>query len=75
MDDDAVIFLIDGTDLIHSFKSFVAAIPYGKRSIPLMSFKKSGYRWISITTHHAVSSSPSSISSKTWQVKTKKGLT
>jgi hypothetical protein len=34
--DDAIIVLIDGTDLIHGFKSFVAAIPYRKRAIPLM---------------------------------------
>ena len=34
--DDAIIVLIDGTDLIHGYKSFVAAIPYRKRAIPLM---------------------------------------
>jgi len=33
---DAIIVLIDGTDLIHGYKSFVAAIPYRKRAIPLM---------------------------------------
>ncbi len=33
---DAIIVIIDGTDLIHGFKSLVAAIPYRKRSIPLM---------------------------------------
>jgi len=26
--DDAIIVLIDGTDLIHGYKAFVAAIPY-----------------------------------------------
>jgi hypothetical protein len=33
---DAIIVLIDGTDLIHSYKAFVAAIPYRKRAILLM---------------------------------------
>jgi hypothetical protein len=33
---DAIIVLVDGTDLIHGYKSFVAAIPYRKRGIPLM---------------------------------------
>ena len=33
---DAIMVLIDGTDLIHGYKSFVAAIPYMKRAIPLM---------------------------------------
>ena len=33
---DAIIVLIDGTDLIHGYKAFVAAIPYRKRAIPLM---------------------------------------
>lgn len=32
---DAIIVLIDGTDLIHGSKSFVAAIPYRKRAIPI----------------------------------------
>jgi len=32
---DAIIILVDGTDLIHGYKSFVAAIPYRKRSIPI----------------------------------------
>ena len=36
MNDDAIIVLIDGTDLLHGYKSFVAAIPYRKRGIPLM---------------------------------------
>lgn len=34
--EDAIIVLIDGTDLIHSYKAFVAAIPYRKRAIPLV---------------------------------------
>ena len=34
--DDAIIVLVDGTDLIHSYKAFVAAIPYRLRSIPLI---------------------------------------
>jgi hypothetical protein len=34
--DDAIIVLIDGTDLIHGYKAFVAAIPYRMRAIPLM---------------------------------------
>lgn len=36
MNDDAIIVLIDGTDLIHGYKAFVAAIPYRMRAIPLM---------------------------------------
>jgi len=32
---DAIIVLVDGTDLIHKYKAFVAAIPYRKRAIPL----------------------------------------
>ena len=32
---DAIIVLVDGTDLIHGYKAFVAAIPYRKRAIPL----------------------------------------
>lgn len=34
--DDAIIVLADGTDLIHGYKAFVAAIPYRKRAIPLV---------------------------------------
>jgi hypothetical protein len=34
--DDAIIVLMDGTDLIHGYKAFVAAIPYRKRAIPLV---------------------------------------
>ena len=34
---DAIIVLVDGTDLINSYKAFVAAIPYRKRAIPLLS--------------------------------------
>ena len=34
--ENAIIVIIDGTDLIHGFKSLVSAIPYRKRSIPLM---------------------------------------
>jgi hypothetical protein len=33
---DAIIVLVDGTDLIHSYKAFVAAIPYRKRAIPIV---------------------------------------
>jgi len=33
---DAIIVLVDGTDLIHGYKAFVAAIPYRKRAIPLV---------------------------------------
>lgn len=32
---DAIIVLVDGTDLIHGYKAFVAAIPYRKRAIPI----------------------------------------
>ena len=32
---DAIIILVDGTDLIHGYKAFVASIPYRKRAIPL----------------------------------------
>lgn len=34
--DDAIIVLVDGTDLIHGYKAFVAAIPYRMRAIPLL---------------------------------------
>ena len=34
--DDAIIVLVDGVDLIDSYKAFVAAIPYRKRSIPIV---------------------------------------
>jgi len=33
---DAIIVLVDGVDLIHKYKAFVAAIPYRKRSIPIV---------------------------------------
>jgi len=33
---DAIIVLIDGVDLIHKYKAFVAAIPYRKRAIPIV---------------------------------------
>lgn len=32
---DAIIVLVDGTELIHGYKAFVSAIPYRKRGIPL----------------------------------------
>jgi hypothetical protein len=35
--EDAIIVLIDETDLIHGYKAIVAAIPYRKRAIPLVS--------------------------------------
>ena len=34
--EDAIIVLVDGVDLIHLYKAFVAAIPYRKRAIPLV---------------------------------------
>jgi hypothetical protein len=34
--DDAIIVLVDGTDLIHDYKAFVAAIPYRKRAISIV---------------------------------------
>ena len=34
--EDAIIVLIDGVDLIHGYKACAGAIPYRKRSIPLM---------------------------------------
>jgi hypothetical protein len=34
--EDAIIVLVDGVDLIHGYKAFVAAIPYRKRAIPLV---------------------------------------
>jgi hypothetical protein len=33
--EDAIIVLIDGVDLIHNYKAFVAALPFRKRAIPL----------------------------------------
>ena len=36
INDEAIIVLIDETDLIHGYKAFVAAIPYRMRAIPLM---------------------------------------
>jgi len=36
INNDAIIVLVDGTDLIHCYKAFVAAIPYRKRAIPIV---------------------------------------
>ena len=35
INNDAIIVLVDGTDLIHGYKAFVAAIPYRKRAISI----------------------------------------
>ena len=42
---DAIIVLVDGVGLIHSYKAFVAAIPYRKRAIPIV-FKAYTYQQI-----------------------------